>query len=111
MTVIYDPSIPFPKDFKIKIQGIVIFPPGSKGGNHKHPRIEAFYSNGDLTIIYLDKSGIKKELSMAPQGDSYKLFVTPPFLPHAVVNRTDKELILVEFADTEQHDVEKAELI
>lgn len=111
LIVIYDPSVQFPEGFDIKIQGVVVFPPGAKGGNHKHPRMEAFYSLGDLIFVYLDENEQKHEMSMAPENDDYKLFVISPNLPHAVVNRTDKEVVMVEFANEEQHDVEKVELI
>lgn len=111
LTVIYDPSVPFPEGFDIKIQGVVVFPPGSKGGNHKHPRTEAFYSLNDLTFVYVDENRQKQEVSMAPENDEYKLFVIPPNLPHAVVNRTDKEVVMIEFANEEQHDVEAVELV
>ena len=110
LTVIYDPSVPFPENFDIKIQGVIVFPPGAKGGNHKHPRIEAFYSPGDLTLVYINENGQKQEMSMAPENDEYKLFIIPSNLPHTVVNRTGNELIMVEFANEEQHDVEKVEL-
>lgn len=111
LIVIYDPSVPFPEGFDIKIQGVVVFPPGAKGGNHKHPRKEVFYSLGGLTFVYVDGNGQKQEVSMAPESDNYKLFIIPSNLPHAVVNRTDKEIIMIEFADEEQHDVEAVNLI
>ena len=111
MTVIYDPSVPFPEGFGVKIQGVVIFPPGAIGGNHRHPRAEAFYSPGNLTFVYLDEAGEKREISMGPDKNEYKLFMILPNLPHAVVNKTDREVVMVEFADEEQHDVEKVELI
>ncbi len=111
MTVIYDPSVPFPDGFSIKTQGVVVIPPGAIGGNHKHPRAEAFYSLGDLTFVYPGEAGEKREISMGPDKDEYKLFMIPPNLPHAVVNKTDKQVVMVEFANEEQHDVEKVELV
>lgn len=111
LVVIDDVSVPLPENFKTRIQSTVVFPAGAMGGNHKHPRLEAFYSTSDLTLIYLDENGEKKEMSMAPEEGEYKLFVIPPNLPHAVVNRTEKEVVMVEFANEEQHDVEVFELI
>ena len=68
LTVIYGKSIPLPKKYKqqFKESGIVIFPPEAKGGNHKHPRIEALYSPDNLTIIWMDKNGNKHKKSMTP---------------------------------------------
>ena len=111
LTVINDSSIEFPKDFVVKVRSVVVFPPGSKGGNHKHPRVEIFYSAGDLTFVYLDESEQKHEISMAPEKENYKLFIVPSFLPHAVVNKTDKDLILMEYANEEQHDKVEIEII
>ena len=111
LVVIDDLSVPLPEGFDVKVQSIVIFPPEAKGGNHKHPRKEFFYSPGDLTLIYLDENGEKKEVSMASENGEYKLFVIPPDLPHVVVNQTDNEIVMVEFADEEQHDVEVVKLI
>ena len=73
--------------------------------------MEAFYSPGDLTLVYINESGIKREISMAPEDGKYKLFLMPPNLAHAIVNRTDRELVMVEFANEEQHDVEKVQII
>ncbi len=111
LTVINNSSIPFPDDFKNNFHASIVFTPGSKGGNHKHPRTELFYSTGDLTLVYLDEDGKKIEVSMAPEENEYKLFVITPYLPHAVVNRTKKDLVLVEFADGEQVDVEPVKII
>lgn len=111
LIVIDDLSVPLPENFKTRIQSTVVFPAGAMGGNHKHPRTEVFYSTSDLTLIFLDGNGEKKEMSMAPEEGEYKLFVISPNLPHVVVNRTGKEVIMVEFANEEQHDVEKVELI
>ena len=111
LTVIYDSSVPFPEGFSIKVQGIVVFPSGAKGGNHKHPRKEVLYSSGELTFIYLDKDQRKCEVSMCPENGEYKLFLIPPNFPHAVVNKSDKEVVMVEYANEEQHNVENVEIV
>jgi len=111
LVVIGGVSVPLPENFKSRIQSTIVFPVGAVGGNHKHPRIEAFYSTGDLTLIHLDGSGRKKQVSMAPEGDNYKLFIISSNLPHAVVNQTDNEIIMIEFANEEQRGVETTELI
>ncbi len=110
LVVIDEGSVPIPEGFSIIERSVVVFPPGSKGGNHKHPRTELFYTNGNLVLICLD-NGVKKEISMAPEDGEYKLFVMSPGLSHVVVNRTNGELIMFEFADEEQHDVETAKII
>lgn len=113
LVVIYGKSIPLPKKYKQKYKesGIVIFPPGAKGGNHKHPRIEAFYSPDNLTIIWVDEKGERHEKSMTPKRGKYLLFITKSNEPHAIINKTKKESILVEFAEVEQYGVKGVELI
>ena len=109
LVVIDESSVPIPKGFTIKERSVVIFPSNSTGGNHKHPRKELFYTTDDLKFIYLD--GIKKEISMAPENGEFKLFIVEPGLPHVVVNRTNKEISMFEFADDVQHDVEEVNLL
>lgn len=113
LTVNISQELPFPEEFKPKFEYIytVDFPPGAKGGNHKHPRVEVFYTSGDLTFVWLDKEGERKTFSMEPTNQRYKLFIVPPHLPHAVVNNTNETHTLIEFAEEEQHDVEKVDLI
>lgn len=113
LMVVYGKSIPFPKKFRenFKESGIVILPPGSKGGNHKHPRIEAFYSLDNLTLVWVDKNGRKHKKSMSPRKGVFKLFVTEPNEPHSVLNSTREKAILVEFAEVEQHGVKSVKLI
>jgi hypothetical protein len=109
LVVIDESTVPIPRGFLIKERSVVVFPSGSKGGNHKHPRRELFYTTGDLTLIYLD--GNKDKISMAPENGEYKLFVINKDLPHVVVNETDKEICMFEFADDIQHGVEKVDLL
>ncbi len=109
LVVIDESSVPIPDGFVVKERSVVVFPPGSKGGNHKHPRKELFYTTGDLTLKYLE--GDKKEVSMASVNGEYKLFVIDPDLPHVVINNTNKEICMFEFADDVQHDVEKIDLL
>jgi oxalate decarboxylase/phosphoglucose isomerase-like protein (cupin superfamily) len=111
LEVISESSIPFPENFIIKTRSLIIFPPGAMGGNHKHPRKEAFYATGDLTMVWVDKKGKKITESMAPRNGKYVLFLTEINRAHTVINRTDNEIVLVEFANEEQHDVEPIVLI
>lgn len=113
LMVVYGKSVSFPKKFKknFKESGIVIFPPGSKGGNHKHPRVEAFYSPDNLILVWIDKKGKKHKKSMSPEKGVFKLFITEPNEPHSVLNSTKQNAILVEFAEVEQHGLKSVELI
>jgi hypothetical protein len=45
------------------------------------------------------------------ENGKYKLFLTKPGEVHAVINKTKQKVVLVEFADEEQHDVERVVLI
>lgn len=102
-------DIPVDKS-KIKDQQIVHLAPKSVGGNHKHPRTEWFIGIGELFFIWLDEDGLKHEEHMHPNGQIF-LFEVPPFLPHAVANRSsDKVGILFEMADGKMENVEKVEV-
>ncbi len=104
-------SLPFPKDFKIAERNIVYIPTGEFGGNHKHPRTEAFVGVGeDLFIVWQDNAG-KKQEDMMTGGKQLYLFIVEPFTPHAVVNRGSGFAILAEFADGPNINVERAEVL
>lgn len=95
----------------IKDQQIVHLAPQSVGGNHKHPRTEWFIGIGDLVFVWMDDSGAKHEWQMHPNGQ-IKLITVPPYLAHAVVNRSqDKVGILFEMADGKMKDVEPVKII
>jgi len=103
-------DIPVSKDL-IKDQQIVYLAPQSIGGNHKHPRTEWFIGVGDLVFVWLDDNGEKHEEHMHPNGQ-IKLITVPPFLAHAVVNRSqDKIGILFEMADGKMKDVEQIKVV
>jgi quercetin dioxygenase-like cupin family protein len=96
--------------FKIVKRSLVYFPPFAVGGNHSHPRKEAFLGIGEgLELIYMDK-GINKKEKMYEKG-VLKLFVIPPHLPHAVVNNSKNFAFLIEFADGEQRKVKMEEVV
>jgi uncharacterized RmlC-like cupin family protein len=95
----------------IKDQQIVHLGPGSVGGNHKHPRTEWFIALGDLVLVWLDENGSKQEVHMNP-NEEIRLIKVPPFLPHAVVNRSvDQAGILFEMADDISNNVEKIQIV
>ena len=96
---------------KIKDQQIVHLGPVSVGGNHKHPRTEWFIAIGDLVFVWLDELGEKQEAHMNPNGE-IRLIKVPPFLPHAVVNKSKSEVgVLFEMADEISKDVEKIQIV
>lgn len=103
-------DIPINQDL-IKDQQIVHLAPRAIGGNHKHPRTEWFIGIGDLVLVWLDESGKRHEEHMHPNGQ-IKLITVTPFLPHAVVNRSQDQVgILFELADGKMTDVESARVV
>jgi len=83
-------TIELPDDFEVREKYITYFPPQQFGGNHKHPRKEAFIGLGEnLRFIWLDDQGQKHEEEMNPQGELY-LFIIPSQIPHAVINKSRK---------------------
>ncbi len=97
--------------FKIEERSVIYIPPGQLGGNHKHPRKEAFIGIGEgLELIYKEGSQIRR-LRMNPKGKTY-FFIIPPFLEHAVVNNSKSQQgVLIEFADQSQRDVETCDIV
>lgn len=112
VVVVYGKSVPFPENFKpiLDESGSVVITPDQFGGNHKHPRVEVFYTSGDLTIVWIDGNSQKHEESMAPDKGKYKLFITEPNEPHAIINKTQNPQILIEYASEPQRDVEVIKL-
>jgi len=101
-----------PVEFEIEERSIVRIPPGQSGGNHKHPRVEAFVAveGKGMKLVWLDEKNEKHTDLM--MGEELKLFVIPSYLPHAVVNESDNEMgILIEFSDGLQRDVEKVDVL
>lgn len=103
-------DIPLDKDL-IKDTQIVHLAPLSVGGNHKHPRTEWFIGIGDLVFVWLNEKGEKQEQHMHPNGQ-IRLITVPPFLPHAVENRSqDNPGILFEMADGKMENVEQIKIV
>ncbi|MCA9371344.1 hypothetical protein KC726_00435 [Candidatus Woesebacteria bacterium] len=97
-------------DFVVKETNVIYIPPGVAGGNHKHPRIEAFFAPEEgLELIFQEKGTIKK-LPMKSDGNLC-IFTIAPMVPHAVFNNSKKPLPLIEFADGPMQDVQKITLI
>lgn len=104
-------SLPLPYDFKVRERNIVYIPSGQYGGNHKHPRTEAFVGMGEhLFIVWQDDDGsIKKDKMM--DGDQLYLIMVEPHTPHAVINEDASFAILFELADGPNVGVERAEVL
>lgn len=103
-----------PMDFSIHERNIVYIPAGEFGGNHRHPRQEAFIGIGsNLELIWQDQDGQRHVETMSPEGkgDLLALFVVRSMTPHAVVNRGQDAAVLIEFADSPQHDLEPVNLL
>lgn len=97
--------------FLVKERSLVCIPAGQFGGNHKHPRQEAFIGIGEeLELVWQVGAEIYRK-KMNPNGEP-KLFVIPPFVPHAVINHSpENSAVLIEYADDVQHDVENCHLV
>jgi uncharacterized RmlC-like cupin family protein len=104
-------DLPFPEKFQVKVRNIVYIPAGEFGGNHKHPRTEAFIGIGDeLFIMWQDDVGKKHEEKMMEDKQLY-LFFVEPFTPHAIINKSSGAATLVEFADGPNVDVERVAVL
>jgi len=96
---------------KVKDQQLIHFAPGSKGGNHKHPRTEWFVGFGELLFVWVDEDEKKHQDEMNPNGKIF-LFEVPPFLPHVVINSSkNREAILFELADSKMSSAEVVQIV
>ena len=104
-------QLPLPEGFNVNERSIVYIPSGEYGGNHKHPRREAFVGVGEeLYMIWEDeKSHIHEEKMM--DGEQIFMFDVEPFTPHAVVNRGSGFAILVELATGPNVSVERVDIL
>src|SRR4051794_23793012 len=83
-------GIVLPDNIRVVEKMIVSIPPQKFAGNHKHPRSEAFIGLGEeLEFAWLDAHAKIKKRSLM-QGRKLFLTLTPPYLPHVIVNRSDK---------------------
>ncbi|CUI17070.1 hypothetical protein PNK_1458 [Candidatus Protochlamydia naegleriophila] len=104
--------LPFPSDFSIQKHIAIWIPPLQKGGNHKHPRRELFVSfDKHLELHWIDQRGQKQMACMKEENQLY-LFDIPPYVPHVVVNTSQVlPAMLIEFAGSEQHNVEPYQVL
>jgi len=97
--------------FVVIERNMVYLPPGGIGGNHKHPRIEAFVGFGEtLTLLWTDERGVE-QMEMMNKDGRLSLFIIPSYTSHAVLNKGTRSGFLLEFASDSQHDIEKVELV
>ncbi len=90
---------------------LVCLPPKQVGGNHKHPRIEVFgLMSGNLELHYLEADNHQICTMATPTSQDMTLYVIPTLLPHAVINRSDGNAYMLEFASEPQHDIESVVL-
>ena len=95
--------------FDIKERSVVSIPPGQIGGNHKHPRQEAFIGLGEgLELVWI-QDGRTERTNMNPEGKLF-LFFIPPYLQHAVINNSKTNGILIEFADKAQEKIQNCQI-
>lgn len=86
---------------------VVVFTPNGMGGNHAHPRTEVFCCmTSNLTLYWTNESNKTEHLLMErDNSDSLNYYVIPSNLPHAVVNHSSSDGVLIEYADQDQSDV------
>lgn len=97
--------------FEVQEQSLITIPSGEIGGNHKHPRKEAFIGLGEkLYLVWQDSDGKVHEEKM--EDENVNLFIIPTMIPHAVINKSKIAVAtLYEYASEPQHDVERVELV
>lgn len=98
--------------FEVIERSFVYIPPSEKGGNHRHPRAEAFIGIGEgLKVVWLDADGESHEETMNKNG-GLSIYIISPNTPHAVINTSETQFgVLLEFASEVQHDVEMVNLV
>ncbi|HUC89348.1 MAG TPA: hypothetical protein VMR45_00955 [Patescibacteria group bacterium] len=93
-------------------QSIIWLPARQVAGNHKHERREALLGIGKAVhFLWQDDKGNVHEEAMNPDDTLY-LFVIPPNVPHAVVNKSPTEpAILYEYFNDIHRGVERVSLV
>ena len=94
--------------FDVRQQSLVIIPPGEFGGDHRHPRQEAFVALGPGLELLVEVDGTVERHAMVA---GTALWHMPSQVPHAIVNTSDHPVAFYEMADGPQHDVERCNLI
>lgn len=105
-------NLPFPATFTLAESSFVSIPPGQVGGNHRHPRQEAFLCfQPGVTFHWIDANGKKHTEQMCDDAGNVKLFVAPAMVPHAVVNNTDQPIQIMDYGDGPLVDAEPMEVV
>lgn len=93
-------------------QALIWIPPHSAAGNHRHTRREALIGLGDETfMVWQEDDGATYEEPMQV-GETIHMFIIPPLMPHAVVNRSGAiPAILYEYFNDPSNDVERVNVI
>jgi len=98
------PELPF----KVEVLQFVTLPPKAIGGNHKHPRTEAFLAlSKGLEFHWQDENGKSHIESLAPN----EIIAVSPSTPHGVTNTSAAAASVVEWADAIQYDVVPSDVI
>jgi uncharacterized RmlC-like cupin family protein len=103
--VIDSDDLPFPADFRIAERSIVRIPAGQVAGNHRHPRLEAYVTCDDVTLVWVDENG-ERHMEAMGEASGLALFVVRSMVPHAVVNHSQSGATIIGFADGPLVDVE-----
>lgn len=98
-------DIVFPSYFIPKEQSLISIAPLQFGGNHKHPRMEAFIATSPMKLVWIDDENRQREEQMYTAGQ-ITIYLMPPYIPHAVINTSAQSVLLYEFANEPQHDVQ-----
>jgi quercetin dioxygenase-like cupin family protein len=100
-------NIKLPDGFQVKEKICFYFPPDDYGGNHSHPRTEAFIAIGDMEISWEENGEIHTEHMF--ENEAPKIYIIPPHVPHIIRNLSVSQFgILLEYADGPQTEVKKA---
>lgn len=87
--------------FKVHETSLVRLAAGQIAGNHKHPRQEAYLCLDEGILLYwVDIAGKVHTEQMKRADSEPRLFIIPSFVPHAIINTTDRDVTLLGYADS-----------
>ena len=96
----YDDLMTFP----IAERSVIYMPPLQYGGNHSHPRTEAFIALGeDAEFHWIDDEG-QKHIEPMFQDSKLQIFIVYPQTPHAIINASaNASATIIEYASEAQN--------
>jgi ADP-ribose pyrophosphatase YjhB (NUDIX family) len=110
LVVLDTDKLPLAGDFEVRETSVVRLPAGQIAGNHKHSRREAYFCLDEgVQLHWVDEAGQVHIEQMANAENDPRLFVVPPFVPHAVVNASGRGVTLLGYADGPLENVEPVE--